>query len=245
LVGTFAGAWVPGVQRLWARHREAFLSMGAGLLIGTALLHLLPHAAPLGDMLGYSVLAGFLGVLMLEALIDRAMPEPDPQPAHGGPVPHHHEHLHLDHDGVDAHEHHLAISAVVGFSLHGVVDGVALYAAAKAGSASTTALALLAHHVPLSASYASLLRLGGRQRSFWPLVIVSAIMPLLGVLLAQSALGQGALPRHLCGVAAGVFLYLASHNLLPVMDLRAGGRYRLLILLGGAAIAAVTQLVGG
>jgi len=46
-------------------------------------------------------------------------------------------------------------------------------------------------------------------------------------------------------VASGVFLYVGTHNLLPVMDVRKSGRSRLLILLAGAGIAVVTEMMGG
>lgn len=253
VVGAWIGAVLPGVQTLWMRFRDGLLTMSAGLLVGTALLHLLPHAMPLGANVGYAVLGGFLGVLLLEAVFHSTVEEPghthDHHHAHGVTTSHAHSHdeegSHLAHEGVDAHEQHLAISALVGFSLHGIVDGVVIFASGSAGSAWTTAIALLAHHIPLAASCASLLRVGGHRRSFWPVIAVSSVMPVLGVLLADSTLGKGSLPLYLCGVASGVFLYVATHNLLPVMDVRKGGRTRLLVLLLGAGIAAVTEMIGG
>jgi len=204
-----AGAWLgaagPGVQAFWTRFRDPLLTMSAGLLVGTALLHLLPHAMPLEEHVGYTVLGGFLGVLLLEAFIHSTMPEApasqihDHHHAHGATQAHAHSHdeegSHLAHEGVDAHEQHLAISTLVGFSLHGIVDGVALFAASTAGTVTATAFALLAHHIPLAASCASLLRIGGHKRSFWPVVAVSSVMPVAGVLLADSALGKGSLPQ--------------------------------------------------
>ncbi|MEW5854948.1 MAG: ZIP family metal transporter [Myxococcota bacterium] len=240
--GALLGAIAPSVTAIWERHRDALLTTSAGLLTGTALLHLLPHATGLGEELGWAVLLGFFGVLLLEAGLHGALPEVDGHHAH---EPHHHEHLHLDHEGVDAHEVHLPVSAFVGFSLHGLVDGAALTAAGAAGTVFTTTLALLAHHMPLAASYASLLKLGGRPRAFWPLVGSSAVMPLLGVVLTRTTTGGPHVTMWVSGVAAGVFIYVATHNLLPVVDLKKDKALRLFTLLGGAAVAAITHVVGG
>lgn len=239
VAGALLGAVAPAVRLVWERHRDTLLTASAGLLTGTALLHLLPHSAGLGEHQGLAVLAGFLGVLLLEAAIHGALP------AGPGEAPHHHDHLHMDHDGIDAHEQHLGVSAFVGFALHGLVDGAALAAAAAAGTVMPTALALLAHHVPLAASYASLLKLGGQARRYWPLVGVGAVMPVVGVIVAAAGVGGGRASQVVSGVAAGVFMYVASHNLLPVVDLRKDRGRCLLTLLAGAAVALLTHVLGG
>ncbi|MBI5498121.1 MAG: ZIP family metal transporter [Deltaproteobacteria bacterium] len=243
-VGALVGALAPGISGVWERHRDGLLTLSAGLLIGTAALHMLPGAAPLGSHLGYGVLAGFLGVLLLEALIQRITPEDGaPEPPHDHTHGHEHDDQpHMHHVGVDAHERHLAVSAVLGFSLHGVIDGVAVHASSASGGLWTTTAALLVHHLPLAVSCAALLKLGGGVRSFWPIMIGASLTPVLGVVVAERAHVP---TQALAAVAAGVFLYVASHNLLPLMDRRRGAGRRLVVLLVGVAFAAGTEIIGG
>jgi zinc and cadmium transporter len=239
--GALLGAFAPGLGGLWDRHRDTLLTGSAGLLIGTAALHLLPEATVLGPSLGYALLAGFLGVLVLEAIIHVVLPSGEAHDHHRhDDVGHDHEEAHLHHVGVDAHETHLSISAGVGFSLHGLVDGVGLEAASHADGVWLATAALLAHHVPLAISCASLLKLGGMKRAFWPVMVVCALMPVPGVLLASA---MGAAAAWLSGIAAGVFLYVASHNLLPLMDRNTGTFSRVVVLLSGTGLALLTKLL--
>jgi zinc and cadmium transporter len=245
-LGGVLGALVPGLGAVWERHRDGLLSGSAGLLIGTAALHLLPEASGLGSNQGYALLAGFLGVLVLEAVIHAVLPAVLAEDtAHVAVHAHdhgHHEELHLHHVGVDAHERHLSISAFLGFALHGVVDGVGIHASSLAGAVWVTVAALLAHHIPLAVSCAALLKLGGQTRYFWPLMVAASAMPVLGVNVAEQ-LGSAA--EWLSGIAAGVFLYVASHNLLPLVDRHQGNVRRVALILAGAAVPLTTKLAGG
>jgi zinc and cadmium transporter len=243
VAGALLGAAAPSMAWFWAQHRDALMAVSAGLLLGTAFLHLVPESAESGGWQGPALLAGFLGVLVVESATHFLVGGGHGTPDHAG-HDHPHDHLHVDHDGVDAHERHLPVSAFVGFSLHGLVDGAALYAAQGAGTALSTGLALLAHHVPLSASVASLFMLGGSRRIFWPLVVTSSLTPVVGLVAAQVGLG-GESHHVLSAVAAGVFLYLATHNLLPLVDLEKHRGKRLLGLAAGVAVAGATRALGG
>ena len=219
------GAMAPGVQVLWSRHRDILLAMSAGLLAGTASVHLLPVAAAAGESMGPAFLGGFLGVLLLEAGLHRLLP------AHQG-------------DPSASAESHMSVSALVGFGLHGVVDGVALSTAASARTAGITTGALVVHHLPLALSCASLLKVGGRPGLFWPLMLAASAMPVVGVLLADNVLAGAGVTPVLSAVAAGVFLYVASHNLLPVMDLGVDNLPRVLAVFAGAGLVFLGHVLG-
>lgn len=223
------GAGMPGVRALWDRYKELLLAMSAGLLAATGAFHLLPAAAPLGERMGPAFLSGFFGVLVLEALLHRLVPH------HEGPGPD------LGGGGVLGH---MSISAVVGFSLHGLVDGVALYTSAQAQHAPVTTAALLAHHLPLAVSVAALLRGAGKPLAFWPMMLVGAAMPVVGVFLAGNVLVSGTPVEWLSAAAAGVFIYVACHNLLPVMDLEPDSIPQILAVFVGAALVWAGHALG-
>ena len=139
---------------------------------------------------------------------------------------------------------HMSISAVLGFALHGLVDGVALYTAANANHAPVTTAALLTHHLPLAVSVGALLRAGGQPRTFWPMMIFSAVMPIVGVFLSANVLVTGTPVEWMSAAAAGVFLYVACHNLLPVMDLEPDSIPRIAAVAAGAGLVWLGHLYG-
>src|SRR5262245_33908141 len=99
LVASLAGGWLPLFVRLTHTRLQMAISLVAGLMLGIALLHFLPHAAEqcgsLNRTVGW-VLAGFLTMFFLQRFFHfhhHDLPEGDPDDCD-------HEHAHDE-----AHEH--------------------------------------------------------------------------------------------------------------------------------------------
>jgi zinc and cadmium transporter len=157
VLASLAGGALPGLVHLTHRRMQLVMSFVGGLMLGVALLHLLPHAlAELGRVpRAADYAAGWtLGGLLLMFLLIRvfhvhAHEHGDTSDVadvhhhdhdHEGPCDHHHEHDHEahDHDAHDhqhGHEHTHAFSwmgLAFGLSLHTLIDGLALGAAVAA-----------------------------------------------------------------------------------------------------------------
>jgi zinc and cadmium transporter len=191
LVASLAGGWLPLLVRLTHTRLQMAISLVAGLMLGIALLHFLPHAAEELGSLHRTVawvLGGFLTMFFLQRFFHfhhHDLPEGDPDDCchhghdHGGHGHHHGE-------AASGHVHHeLTLAAksakqlswvgtAVGLTLHSLLDGLALAAAVQAGSCGAGGLAGLAGagvalavilHKPFDAlAVATLMTMGGRSK---------------------------------------------------------------------------------
>jgi zinc and cadmium transporter len=211
---------------------EPLVHVSIGLLLATALVHLLPEAlaAQLPPLhLGWTLLGGILGLFVLEkmTLLHHT---------------HHHEgdgHGHAH--GHDAHEAGRgAIPILVADAFHNFTDGVVIAAAflvdARTGLA--TALAVLAHEIPHEIGDFMILLNAGlpRRRAFLFMVLAGGTAVVGGVLgyFLLAAL-QSLLPYALA-LAAASFIYIALSDLLPELMRRSSLRKSLpdvgLVLVG-------------
>lgn len=221
-MGTVTAAALAGAalsQLLTQRQKTArwVESFSAGVMLAVCLLYLIPDAlafqhgiaAPRrgsGDhvSIGYALSLGFLSLLSIERYLL-------------GHREHGHQHSHAEENGKARPG--LAVSAMIALWLHGVFDGVALYAAGVMPAMGTAlAFALILHKVPESAALLSMLRRGGAARR----VRVTA----LGLYLVATPLGMLAaaklltlLSEHgvslLMAFVAGSLLHLVTGHLLP------------------------------
>jgi len=192
---------------------DKMVPVSAGLLLATAITHLLPEAfASNADphALGWVILAGILGFFLLEklALIHHT---------------HHHEGDHHLHDhGHDAHEAgHGGVPILVGDAFHNFADGVVIAGAflvdTKLGLLAT--LAVMAHEIPHEIGDFMILLNAGftRQRAFM-FNLISGLSAVVGGVIGYFVLDtmQDLLPYALA-VAAASFIYIALSDLLPEM----------------------------
>jgi zinc and cadmium transporter len=192
------------------------VSFSTGLLLATAMLHLLPEAFESG-LTPHEVfpllLAGILGFFALEkfALWRHSHGEND---AHCGDTQCD-DHRHLHHHG----GHGETVSILVGDGFHNFMDGLLIAAAfladPKLGWATT--LAIIAHEVPQEAGdFAILLAAGWQKRRalFWN--GMSSLTALAGGIVGYFALEQamGWVPVIVV-IAAASFLYIAVADLMP------------------------------
>jgi zinc and cadmium transporter len=199
---------------------DRLVHVSIGLLLATALVHLLPEAlagglAPVA--LGWTVLAGILGLFVLEKLTLL-----------------HHTHHHEGDGHAHTHGHDAqevgrgAYPILVADALHNFTDGVVIAAAflvdARAGL--LTALAVLAHEIPHEiGDFMILLNAGfSRQRSFLFMVLsgsAAVVGGIAGYFVLASA--QAVLPYALA-IAAASFIYIALSDLLPELMRRSSLR---------------------
>lgn len=196
------------------------VSLSTGVLLGTALLHVLPEAFGTGEppqALFLTLLGGLLFFFLLEkAELYR----------HG----HHHEHDHHDHHhGFDAEQAGRGgWSVLVGDSIHNFCDGVLIAAAflADPNLGIVTALAIIAHEIPQEVGdYIVLINAGfsrGRALAYNALSGLAAVAGgVLGYFLIVP--WKEYLP-YMMVVAASSFVYVAVADLIPQLQKRLSGR---------------------
>jgi len=168
------------------------MSFVGGLMLGVALLHLLPHSVVRQgsvDRAAYWALAGLICMFLLIRVFHvHAHADVQDEDGHDHAHDHDHGHSHTSHADACNHEHHAAghgtpevagthqfswVGLAFGLALHTIIDGLALGAAVAADAHESHELFLfgvgtflaVALHKPLDAlSITSLMRAGGWSR---------------------------------------------------------------------------------
>lgn len=225
-----------GLPKKWLTYAVSF---SIGILLATALLHLLPEALESG-LTPHEVfpvlLGGILGFFALEkfAIWRHSHGNEDDHAGSGNCLDHTHDHHHL-HGGE-------AVSILVGDGFHNFTDGLLIAAAFLADPALgwATTLAVIAHEVPQEAGdFAILLAAGWRRAKalFWN--GVSSLASLVGGILGYLALerAQEWVP-YILTIAAASFAYIAIADLMPRLkrEQRGIGWHGLLLAAGLAIV---------
>ena len=202
--------------RVLGRAVKHLVSLSAGVLLGTALLHVLPEAFESqagAHELFLTLLVGILFFFLLEkAELYR----------HG----HHHEG-----DGHDHHHHFDAHQAgrggwsvLVGDSIHNFCDGIIIAAAFLADTrlGMVTALAIIAHEIPQEVGdYIVLLNAGFSRGKALLFNALSGLAAVVGGVAGYWIVGPWAeLFPYLLVVAASSFVYVAVADLIPQLQRR-------------------------
>lgn len=251
LLAALAGGWLPLLVRLTHTRLQLAVSFVAGLMLGLALLGLLPHATLELHSVEKSaawMMAGFLVMFLLQRFLPfhhHDVEVGQPESACG----HHH------HPG-EAHGEPAAnplgwVGVTVGLSLHSIFDGLALAAAvmAVAGGHSGalglgTALAVILHK-PFSALAITTLMAASHAPRKWVYVINLgfALVTPVGALMfftggAHLAEAHPAWLGAALAFCAGTFLCIACADLLPELQFHSHDRVKLsLALLLGLGVA--------
>jgi zinc and cadmium transporter len=263
LVMSVLGGMLPGWLRLTHRWMECAVSMVAGVMMGVALLHLLPHALDLAAQEGDGpnrflgplqwLLGGWLTMFFVERFFcfhHHDLPDDESvaphDHTHGGPLAcEEHGHAHSD------HSHDLSWGgAIFGLTLHSVLAGVALAASVfhardAAGAAGFGAfLAILLHKPFDSMTIAMLMARGGRTAAAQALANAAfALAVPLGAFLfyAGGISGHestGPTVAAALAFSAGMFLCISMSDLLPELQFHHHDRFKLsAALLLGLAVA--------
>ena len=225
-LGTFVGGLIPAhFSRISERNLQWGVALGAGLLLGMNLGHMIPEAASLlPASFGYWTLLGFLILLVVErfAMVHAC-------------------------DEKMCNYHTVGMAAFVGLTIHGLIEGGALASSLVVPSIGPLVLvAILSHKLPSGVALASILRLAGmsKTKSLAFLTGVSISGP-LGLVVSYLLLSHSTLAATagvLLSVSAGTFVYIGACDLLPEMHRAGEARgIRLLCFL----IGVVLSLLGG
>ncbi|HSQ72879.1 MAG TPA: ZIP family metal transporter [Rubrivivax sp.] len=199
---------------------RGLVSLSAGVLLGTALLHVLPEAFE-SEATPQALFGTLLGGLLFFWLLEKVE-----------------LYRHVHHHEGDGHGHHHhfdaqqagrgGLSVLVGDSIHNFCDGVIIAAAflADTGLGVVTALAIVAHEIPQEAGdYIVLLNAGFTRRKALAFNALSGLAAVVGGVLGYFLVGpwEAALP-YLLVAASSSFIYVAVADLLPQLQQRLAWR---------------------
>lgn len=258
VVVSLIGGWLPTIVNLTHLRMQITMSFVSGLMLGVAVLHMLPQSTSYLhsiSLVGAWMLAGVLVMFFLLRVF---------HVHHHGDVNDDHDH---DHDCGHDHSHDHAtpqhriswIGLFFGLAVHTLLDGVALSASVVAEASHTQAsfavlglgtfLAVLLHK-PLDAlSITSLMSTGGwSARSQMFINCAFALACPLGALLfwfgtsniidQQDVALRDAIVGGALAFSAGFFLCIALSDLLPEVQFHTHDRFKLTAaLLLGVALA--------
>jgi zinc transporter ZupT len=188
----------------YRRYLQAIMAFSAGLLIGVVFLDLIPeiielaHAASVNTRtLMLTLVAGFMGIFLLEKLTII--------------------HSEKTHD-TPGHHHNVGLAGAIGLSFHSFLDGLAIGIGFQAGNevGFVVLLAVLAHDFAdgLNTVTFMLATRNSRWRTI-TLLIVDALAPVAGALLAQVLRIDPGILAFQLAFFAGFLLYLGASDLLP------------------------------
>ncbi len=196
------------------------VSLSTGVLLGTALLHVLPEAFE-SNVEPHALFLTLLGGLMFFFLLEKAELY-----RHG----HHHEHdHHHHHHGFDAEQAGRGgWSVLVGDSIHNFCDGVLIAAAFLADThvGAVTAMAVIAHEIPQEVGdYIVLINAGFSRMRALVYNLISGLAAVVGGVLGYFLIEpwQHMLP-YLMVIAASSFVYVAVADLIPQLQKRLDAR---------------------
>jgi zinc and cadmium transporter len=195
---------------------NGLVSLSAGVLLGTALLNVLPEAFESqagAQPLFLTLLAGLLFFWLLEKAELYRHAHHHEGDGHG-----HHEHFDADQAGRGG------LSVLVGDSIHNFCDGVIIAAAFLADTrlGVVTALAVVAHEIPQEAGdYIVLLNAGFTRAKALLFNALSGLTGVAGGVVGYFVVGPWeALFPYLLVVASSSFIYIAVADLLPQLQQR-------------------------
>lgn len=196
---------------------QHLVSFSAGVLLGTALLNVLPEAFEGGKASPQSLFATLLGGLMFFFLLEKA-------------ELYRHQH---HHEGDEHHHHHGfdraqagrgGWSVLMGDSIHNFCDGIIIAAAfltdVKLGA--VTAFAIIAHEIPQEVGdYIVLLNAGLSRRKALAYNAISGLAAVAGGVVGYFIVGGWeALFPYLLVIASSSFIYVSVADLIPQLQHR-------------------------
>jgi zinc and cadmium transporter len=201
---------------LLARLVKSLVSLSAGVLLATALLHVLPEAFE-SQASPHRLFATLLAGLMFFFLLEKA-------------ELYRHTHHH-EGDG-HHHDHHFDVqqagqggwSVLVGDSIHNFCDGIIIAAAflTDVQLGVVTSLAIIAHEIPQEVGdYIVLLNAGLPRRKALIYNALSGLSAVVGGVVGYFVVGPWeALFPYLLVVASSSFIYIAVADLIPQLQQR-------------------------
>jgi zinc and cadmium transporter len=222
-------------HRQWSRqYLKYFIALGAGFMLATAILEMIPESLRLRNERGsvffkgvfpndwdavfVFVLAGYLLVHFFEHTV----------------APHFHFGEETHHDKIS--HAHASYAALLGLVIHTFFDGVAIASGLLVSTwlGGLIFIAIFLHKIPEGFTVASLMLASGQSRAaaFGSAVILGgATLAGMALMFALRSAVADALP-----FAAGVTLYVAASDLIPEVNHEPGISVALLVFLGVAVM---------
>ncbi|MDH4059192.1 MAG: ZIP family metal transporter [Aquincola sp.] len=197
---------------------RSLVSLSVGVLLGTALLQVLPEAFEKGAD-AQALFATLLGGLLFFFLLEKAELYRHGH-HHEGDDPHHHHH-----DGFDAEQAGRGgWSVLLGDSIHNFCDGVIIAAAFLTDTrlGIVTALAIVAHEIPQEVGdFIVLVNAGFSRAKALLFNALSGLAAVLGGVAGYFVVGPWEqLFPYLLVIASSSFVYVAVADLLPQLQRR-------------------------
>jgi ZIP family zinc transporter/zinc and cadmium transporter len=220
----FGGAII--VHKHWDRsYLKYFVALGAGFMLATALVEVLPTSLALsGNRGALFVLVGYLIIHFFEHTVTPHF--------HFGEETHNEQFVHS----------HKSYSILIGLIIHTFFDGIAIASGFIVSNwlGWIIFLAVFLHKIPEGFTVASIMLASGRSRSIaWGSSMVLGAATLAGVLTM-------ALFRHQVSyglpLAAGVTIYVAATDLMPEVNHEPGVKMALVVFLGVGLLFLLDQL---
>lgn len=204
----------------------------AGALLGAAFFDLLPEASELGaegSAFRWAVV-GMVGFFILEHYL-------------------HWFHHHHEHKG-DTSKKPTANLIIIGDTIHNAIDGVAIGAAFAISLpvGIVTTIAVAAHEIPQEiGDFGILLKSGMSRMRVFIVNVASALITLVAALYTFYLGTEETLPLGaVLGLSAGLFIYIAASDLIPVIHTEAKGHMAyistLLLILGVLVVGVTTDI---
>ena len=257
----FAASYVAGYLPLYFNLSEKMIaytsSLGAGLLIGTALAVIIPEGVntlyiPDNTIqteelqtdyrhvyLGTALVSGFLLMLIIDQLI---FPEEHSQDTNNSTLP--------TTEKITSHKRSNQSTATIGLVVHSAADGVALGAASASGHSHVELLifiAIMLHKAPAAFGLTSILLHSGceKRKIKRHLLIFSATAPVVSLIIYMilaRVYQEAVISDKMNGIAllfsAGTFLYVATVHVMPELSHGKGhlGKCEVIYIIVGAIL---------
>ena len=229
LVASLLVESVLGTSRLF---HHVSVVVAAGILLGVTLADLIPETLEQLDGTAATlwIASGFLMLFVVEMLTSGHTHHHEPH----GPGAHAHSHAPVD---SHAHSHaparatptavddpscvptHAVLPFLIGLGIHNLADGIVIGASHEVSDAAATSVAvgILVHQLPVGLSFAAVLLASGvsRSRAMRDSLLIAALIPLGAAVVLLAPDLSGSTLGALIGIAAGALLYIATGHLLP------------------------------
>lgn len=201
---------------LLGRVVKHLVSLSTGILLGTALLQVLPEAFS-GSASPQSLFMTLLGGLMFFFLLEKAALYRHTH-HHEGDGHHHHHHFDVEQAGTGG------VSVLVGDSIHNFCDGIIIAAAFLTDPhlGLVTSLAIIAHEIPQEVGdYIVLLNAGFSRSKALMFNALSGLAAVIGGVVGYFLVGpwENLFP-YLLVAASSSFIYVAVADLIPQLQRR-------------------------
>lgn len=222
------------------RNAIPLTAFAGGVVVATAIVHLLPEATERMPSAAAWALVSFLCLYLLEShFVGHAFHH----------HPHEEEHDH-DHELEEADHAYgflrpaVGIMTVVGFVVHTIFDGLAIGAGFHEGVelGITSAFAVLAHELPEGIATYALVTASGFSRkaamaTAWGIAAIDPVVAVVTFGFLQGGVADSTMGA-IFALIAGSFLYIGASDLLPEVGRRASVKATVLLLLGVLTIVA-------